>query len=87
MAEHIDWASEVEISERATTERICKIFNELKNNEYTSIAITEIAEHYNIPEDIEGVLMDLLFGKYEQSRIKTAREKRIPLIRGVKIKI
>lgn len=87
-----DWAFEVELSEKAISASIRKITDELKNNEDISIAITEIAEYYNIPEDIEGVLMDLLFDKYEQSRIRRAiayqgvREKRIPLIQAVKIK-
>jgi hypothetical protein len=68
-----DWAFEVELSEKAVSASIRKIIDDLKNNEDISIAITEIAEYYNIPEDIEGVIKNWLFDKYEQDRIASAQ--------------
>jgi hypothetical protein len=71
MAEYVDWVSEVESCEKDTTDRIFKLIDELKNNEEVSIAITDMAEQYNIPEDIEHLIKSMLFNNYRVS------EKRI----------
>jgi len=74
MAEYVDWASEVESSEKDITERIFKLIDELANNEKVSIAITEMAEQYNIPEDIEHLIKSMLFTNYKRCAVS---EKRI----------
>ena len=74
MAEYVDWASEVESSEKDITERIFKLIDELANNEKVSIAITDMAEQYNIPEDIEHLIKSMLFTNYKRCPVL---EKRI----------
>jgi hypothetical protein len=74
MAEYVDWASEVESSEKDITERIFKLIDELANNEKVSIAITDMAEQYNIPEDIEHLIKSMLFTNYKRCPVS---EKRI----------
>ena len=67
-----DWAAEVELSEKAISESIRKITDQLKSNEDVSAVVTEISETYNIPEDIERVIKNWLFDKDEQGRIAEA---------------
>ena len=74
MTEYVDWASEVESSEKDITERIFKLIDELANNEKVSIAITDMAEQYNIPEDIEHLIKSMLFNNYKRCPVS---EKRI----------